>query len=89
MGPQGSDSNASATHALNIAALADTNLLTQATGKKHATRAIRCGTSGDLVVVMNGANVTLHFYPGERQDVQVTAIVASGSSGCVPITVYW
>lgn len=61
----------------------------QSTSVKPA-RAIRCGTSGTLRVkrCAGAAVVDLPFAAGETQAVQVTSIVATGSSGCVPITVY-
>lgn len=58
---------------------------------KGPCRAIRCDTSG--VLVTKGASMSdtaaLPFAAGERQDVQAVALVESGSSGCVPITVFW
>ncbi len=55
-------------------------------------RAIRCDTSGTLVTkgaAMGSSTAALPFAAGERQDVQAVALVEAGSSGCVPITVFW
>lgn len=52
-------------------------------------RAVRCNTAGTLVVSKSGgATAALPFLAGETQHVNIRGIVAAGSSGCVPITVY-
>ncbi len=70
------------------ASLATAEAATLNTG--NSVRAVRCETAGTLVVKnpAGGANVALPFKAGETQYVQVAGIVAAGSSGCVPITVY-
>ena len=81
------DALTSATHALAIAALADTNLITHASSPGTPARRIRCGTAGTLVVTFaSGASVALDFAPGESQDVQAKAIVNSGSSAASTLT---
>lgn len=53
-------------------------------------RAVRCQTDGTLRVkkATGGGLVDLPFKAGETQCVQITAIVAASSTGCVPITIY-
>lgn len=55
-------------------------------------RAIRCDTSGTLVTkgaAMGSSTAAMPYAAGELQMVQAVALVESGSSGCVPITVFW
>ncbi len=60
------------------------------TGSGRAITAVRCETAGTLVVKKGagGASVALPFKAGETQYVSIAGITASGSTGCVPITVY-
>lgn len=59
-------------------------------GTLGVTRAVRCGAAGTLVVrrAKDGTNVAVPFAAGETQPLQVTGVIAAGSSGCAPITVY-
>ena len=55
-------------------------------------RAIRCDTSGTLVTkgaAMGSSTAAMPYAAGELQMVQAVALVEAGSSGCVPITVFW
>jgi hypothetical protein len=55
-------------------------------------RGIRCHTAGTLVIKpAKGGSTTdaTAFLAGERDDIMGTAITEAGSSGCVPIKVYW
>lgn len=58
-------------------------------GHTRGIRAIRCDASGVLMVTTSsGTAKALHFAAGETCPVRALAIVAAGSSGCAPITVF-
>jgi len=54
------------------------------------TRAVRCESAGDLAVkrASDGVTVILPFSAGETQPLQITGVVASGSTTAGRITVY-
>lgn len=68
-----------------ITVLADTTFV-DASGSPITCRAIRCGTAGKLILRKpNGQTKPANFAAGETRSIRASAIIASGSSGCVPI----
>jgi hypothetical protein len=52
-------------------------------------RAIRCEAAGTLAVLVPGAvTKTVPFKAGETQRLECVGVVAAGSSGCVPVTLF-
>jgi hypothetical protein len=53
------------------------------------TSEIYCHTAGVLVVKKpGGSTVALNFLAGTTKRVRATAIIESGSSGCIPVEVF-
>ena len=70
-----------------ITVLADTTFV-DGSGNPITCRAIRCGTAGKLILRKpNGQTEAANFAAGETRSLRASAIVASGSSACVPIEV--
>lgn len=52
-------------------------------------RGVRCEAAGTLVVLVPGAVAkSIPFKAGETQRIECVGVLAAGSSGCVPVTLF-